>query len=125
MAHGGVMPWLPGTYDPELILYYLGTGNPQPVLTSNSRTGDNLYTCSIVALNPDTGKMAWYYQVSPHDTHDWDAVETPVLIDGVIDGKPRKLLAQASRNGYYFLLDRTNGAHLVTTPFIDTLNWAK
>jgi glucose dehydrogenase len=69
--------------------------------------------------------MAWYYQVSPHDVHDWDAAETPVLIDGTIDGKPRKLLAQASRNGYYFLLDRTNGEHLVTTPFIDTLNWAK
>ncbi|HCC58953.1 MAG TPA: acido-empty-quinoprotein group A, partial [Solibacterales bacterium] len=72
-----------------------------------------------------TGKLAWYYQVSPHDVHDWDAVETPVLIDGVIDGQPRKLLAQASRNGYYFLLDRTNGKHILTHPLIDTLNWAK
>ena len=116
---------MPGTYDPELNLYNVGTGNPNPVMAEKSRKGDNLYTCSIVALNPDTGKMVWYYQVSPHDTHDWDASETPVLIDGVIDGKPRKLLAQASRNGYYFLLDRATGKNLVTTPFIDTLNWAK
>jgi len=78
-----------------------------------------------VAINPDTGKMVWYYQVSPHDVHDWDANETPVLIDGVIDGQPRKLLAQASRNGYFFLLDRTNGKHILTRPFIDTVNWAK
>ena len=124
-AHGTGQTWMPGTYDPELNLYYVGTGNPNPVMAEKSREGDNLYTCTIVALNPDTGKMVWYYQVSPHDTHDWDASETPVLIDGEIDGKPRKLLAQASRNGYYFLLDRTNGKHLVTRPFIDTVNWAE
>ena len=122
-AHGTGQPWMPGTYDPELNLYYFGTGNPNPVMAEKSRKGDNLYTCSIVALNPDTGKMVWYYQVSPHDVHDWDAEETPVLIDGTIDGKPRKLLAQASRNGFYFLLDRTNGQHLVTEPIIDTINW--
>jgi alcohol dehydrogenase (cytochrome c) len=124
-AHGTGQPWMPGTYDPELNLYYFGTGNPNPVMAEKSRKGDNLYTCTIVAINPDTGKMVWYYQVSPHDVHDWDASETPVLIDGVIDGKPRKLLAQASRNGYYFLLDRTNGEHIVTKAFIDTLNWTK
>ena len=124
-AHGTGQTWIPGTYDPELNLYYVGTGNPNPVMADKTRKGDNLYTCSIVALNPDTGKLAWYYQVSPHDVHDWDAVETPVLIDGQIDGKPRKLLAQVSRNGFYFLLDRTNGKHLVTEPFIDTLNWTK
>jgi alcohol dehydrogenase (cytochrome c) len=124
-AHGTGQTWMPGTYDPELNLYYFGTGNPNPVMAEKSRKGDNLYTCSIVAMNPDTGKMAWYYQVSPHDVHDWDAVETPVLIDGEFEGKPRKLLAQASRNGYYFLLDRTNGEHLVTKPFISTLNWSK
>jgi alcohol dehydrogenase (cytochrome c) len=124
-AHGTGQTWMPGTYDPQLNLYYFGTGNPNPVMAEKSRKGDNLYTCSIVALNPDTGKMAWYYQVSPHDVHDWDAVETPVLIDGEFEGKPRKLLAQASRNGYYFLLDRTNGKHLVTEPLIDTLNWNK
>lgn len=124
-AHGTGQTWMPGTYDPELNLYYLGTGNPNPVMAEKSRKGDNLYTCSIVALNPDTGKLVWYYQVSPHDVHDWDAVETPVLIDGVIDGQPRKLLAQASRNGYFFVLDRTNGKHILTKPFINTVNWAK
>jgi len=124
-AHGTGQTWMPGTYDPDLNLYYIGTGNPNPVMAEKSRKGDNLYTCSIVALNPDTGKMVWYYQVSPHDVHDWDAEETPVLIDGMIDGKPRKLLAQASRNGFYFLLDRTNGQHLVTQPIIDTINWTK
>jgi len=125
MASGGGMPWIPGTYDPELNLYYFGTGNPQPVLTGNSREGDNLYTCTIVALNPDSGKMVWHYQVTPHDTHDWDAAQTPVLIDGVIDGQPRKLIAQASRNGHFFLLDRTNGKHILTTRFADAANWTK
>ena len=124
MEHGGGMTWMPGTYDPELNLYYLGTGNPNPVHAAQSRKGDNLWTCSIVALNPDTGKLAWYFQASPHDTHDWDAVETPVLIDGEIDGQPRKLVAQASRNGYYFLLDRATGKNVVSRPFID-LNWSK
>lgn len=125
MRHGGGMTWIPGTYDPELHLYYIGTGNPNPVETGRGREGDNLWTCSIVALNVDTGKLVWYYQVSPHDTHDWDAAETPVLIDGEFNGRPRKLLAQASRNGYFFLLDRTNGEHLVTAPLIETLNWSK
>jgi alcohol dehydrogenase (cytochrome c) len=125
MAHGGGMPWLPGTYDPETNLYYFGTGNAQPVLVGVSRPGDNLWTASIVAVNVDTGKLAWYYQATPHETHDWDAAQTPILIDGVIDGKPRKLIAQANRNGHYFLLDRTNGQHLVTRPFIDSINWVK
>jgi len=124
-AHGGGMPWLPGTYDPELKLYYFGTGNPNPVLSGQSRKGDNLWTCSIVALDVDTGKMAWYYQATPHDTHDWDAAQVPILIDGVLDGKPRKLIAQANRNGYFFLLDRTNGQHLLTAPMVDALNWNK
>lgn len=124
-AHGTGQTWMPGTYDPELHLYYFGTGNPNPVMAEKSRKGDNLYTCSIVALNPETGKMAWYYQVSPHDVHDWDATETPVLFDAEINGKPRKLLAQASRNGYYFLLDRATGEHLLTKPFIPTLNWVE
>jgi len=125
MRHGGGMTWIPGTYDPELHLYYLGTGNPNPVESGRGREGADLFTCSIVALNIDTGKMAWYFQASPHDTHDWDAVQTPVLIDGKFDGKPRKMLAQASRNGYFFLLDRTNGKNLVTAPMIDTMNWSK
>lgn len=125
MRHGGGMTWIPGTYDPDLHLYYLGTGNPNPVLTGRSRKGDNLYTCSIVALNVDTGKLAWYFQPSPHDTHDWDAAQTPVLIDAEIEGKPRKLLAQANRNGYFFLLDRTNGKSVLTAPMIHSMNWSK
>jgi alcohol dehydrogenase (cytochrome c) len=124
MVHGGGMTWVPSTYDPDLNLIYLGTGNPQPVIAGKGRAGDNLYTESIVALHLDTGKMAWHFQPSPHDTHDWDAVQTPVLIDGEIDGKPRKLLAQASRNGYFFVLDRTNGKNIVTSEFVKT-NWAK
>jgi alcohol dehydrogenase (cytochrome c) len=125
MSHGGGMPWIPGTYDPELNLYYFGTGNANPVLTGQNRAGDNLYTCTIVALNPDTGKMAWYYQATPHDTHDWDAAQTPVLIDGVIDGRPRKLLAQANRNGYFFVLDRTSGEHILTSKHTDSANWIR
>ena len=124
MEHGGGMTWMPGTYDPELNLYYLGTGNPNPVMAGQGRAGSNLWTCSIVALNPDTGKLVWYFQTSPHDTHDWDAVQTPVLIDGMIDGKPRKLLAQANRNGYFFVLDRTNGKNLISTPYMK-INWSK
>ncbi|PYT65377.1 MAG: acido-empty-quinoprotein group A, partial [Acidobacteria bacterium] len=115
--------WMTGTYDPALNLLYWGTGNPNPVLVGDERPGDNLYTCSIVALNPDTGKLVWYFQTSPHDVHDWDAVETPVLFDAEFKGKPRKLLAQASRNSFFFVLDRTNGQHLVTAPFIDQ-TWA-
>jgi acido-empty-quinoprotein group A len=123
ILHGGGMTWMTGTYDPALHLLYWGTGNPNPVLAGDARPGDNLYTCSIVALNPDTGKLAWYFQPSPHDTHDWDAVQTPVLFDADFGGKPRKLLAQASRNGYFFVLDRTDGEHLLTAPFIEN-NWA-
>ncbi len=122
ITHGGGMTWMTGTYDPDLHLLYWGTGNPNPVLAGDARPGDNLYTCSIVALNPDTGKLVWAFQPSPHDTHDWDAVETPVLFDADFAGKPRKLLAQASRNGFFFVLDRTNGEHLLTAPFIET-NW--
>ncbi len=124
-AHGTGQPWIPGTYDPELNLYIVGTGNPNPVMAEKSRRGDNLYTCSIVAINPDTGKLVWYFQPSPHDTHDWDAVETPILFDGVINGQPRKLVAQASRNGYFFVLDRATGKRVLGLPFIDTVNWAK
>jgi alcohol dehydrogenase (cytochrome c) len=124
MLHGGGMTWGESTYDPELNLIYFGTGNPQPVIQGKGRLGDNLYTESIVALNPDNGKIAWYFQPSPHDTHDWDAIQTPVLIDGEIDGVKRKLLAQASRNGYFFVLDRTNGKDIVTKKFA-AANWAK
>ncbi len=123
-THGGGGPWLPGTYDPELNLYFVGTGNPNPVYAPQSRKGANLYTCTILAINPDNGKVAWYFQSSPHDTHDWDAVQTPVLVDGVVAGQKRKLLIQASRNGYFFVLDRQTGKNILTAPMIDTLNWS-
>ena len=101
---------MPGAYDPETKLYIFGTGNPTPAYTTGTRgEGDNLFTCSLVAVNVDTGKMAWYFQTSPHDMHDWDSAQTPVLIDGVIDGKPRKLVSTAARNGYFFTLDRVTG----------------
>ena len=124
MTHGGGMTWLAPTYDPELNLLYLPTGNPNPVFAPQSRKGDNLYTCALVALDPDTGKMAWFFQTSPHDTHDWDSAQVPVLIDGQIDGRPRKLVAQAARNGYYFLIDRTNGRSISTVPYVDFMNWS-
>jgi len=124
MMHGGGMTWVPSTYDPELNLLYFGTGNPQPVIAGNGREGANLYTECIIALNPDTGKLAWYFQPSPHDTHDWDAVQTPVLFDGEINGQRRKLLAQASRNGWFFVLDRTNGKNIVSSEYVKT-NWTK
>jgi alcohol dehydrogenase (cytochrome c) len=116
--------WNTGTYDPDLNLMYVGTGNPTPVLNGKVRPGDNPWTCSIVALNPDTGKLAWGFQVSPHDTHDWDAAEVPVLVDGSFNGQPRKMLLQASRNGYFFVLDRTNGKGLLAKPFA-AVNWSK
>lgn len=123
ITHGGGMTWITGTYDPDLNLLYWGTGNPNPVLAGAGRKGDNLWTCSIVAINPDTGKLVWFFQPSPHDLHDWDAVQTPVLFDADYQGTRRKLIAQASRNGYFFLLDRATGKHLLTAPFIQT-NWA-
>lgn len=122
--HGGGMTWMPGTYDPELNLLYWGTGNPNPVYAGQGRKGSNLWTCSIVALNPDTGKVVWYFQASPHDTHDWDDVETPVLFDGDFRGEQRKMLAQAARNGYFFVLDRRNGKNLISSPYTGS-NWSK
>ncbi|MBT9332389.1 acido-empty-quinoprotein group A [Paracidobacterium acidisoli] len=127
MMKGGGFPWLNGTYDSELNLYYLGTGNGVPMDRPPHPTpdGDSLYTASIVALNPDTGKLVWAYQVTPHDTHDYDAAQMPILFDAEFNGKPRKLVAQISRNGYFFLLDRVTGEHLLTTKFMPQTNWAK
>jgi alcohol dehydrogenase (cytochrome c) len=124
MKHGGGMTWQVPTYDPDLNLLYVTTGNPQPVIAHANRAGDNLFTASVVALNPDTGKMAWYFQASPHDTHDWDATQVPVLIDGEFNGQARKMLGLAARNGYFFLLDRATGRNLVTSQYVPT-NWAK
>jgi alcohol dehydrogenase (cytochrome c) len=119
----GGMTWITGTYDPDLHLLYWGTGNPTPVLSASTRPGDDLYTCSIVALDPDTGRLAWAFQPSPHDTHDWDAAEVPVLVDADFHGRPRKLLLQASRNGYFFVLDRATGESLLSAPF-GPVNWS-
>ena len=119
----GGTTWMTGTYDPTLNLLYWGTGNPTPVLNGTARPGDNPWTCSIVALNPDTGKLAWGFSASPHDTHDWDAVETPVLVDANFRGQPRKMLMQSSRNGYFFVLDRTDGKSLLTAPY-GPVNWS-
>jgi alcohol dehydrogenase (cytochrome c) len=123
--HGGGQPWIPGVYDPETHLYIFGTGNPTPGYTGVGRKGDNLFTCALVAVNVETGRMAWYFQTSPHDTHDWDSAQTPILIDGTIDGKPRKLVSTAARNGYFFTVDRTNGEHIVTSRYGATTNWSK
>jgi alcohol dehydrogenase (cytochrome c) len=119
----GGMTWMTGTYDPDLNLVYWGTGNPTPVLNGTTRPGNDLYTCTIMALNPETGKLVWAFQPSPHDTHDWDAVEIPVLVDGDFHGHPRKMLMQASRNGYFFVLDRTDGKSLLSIPF-GPVNWS-
>ncbi len=122
--HGGAQVWIPGAYDPETHLYMFGTGNPTPAYTTGRGDGDNLYTCSLVAVNVDTGKMAWYYQTSPHDTHDWDSTQTPVLADMPFNGRIRKIVMTAERNGYFFVLDRVTGEHLVTGKFGLYNNWA-
>jgi alcohol dehydrogenase (cytochrome c) len=123
--HGGGQVWVPGVYDPDSKLYIFGTGNPTPGYTGVGRKGDNLFTCSLVAVNVDTGKMAWYYQTSPHDTHDWDSAQTPILIDGTINGKPRKLVSTAARNGYFFTVDRLTGEHVASSKYGATTNWSK
>jgi alcohol dehydrogenase (cytochrome c) len=121
--HGGGSTWITGTFDPELNLAYWGTGNPGPSMDGDVRKGSNLYTCSIVALDPDTGKLKWSFQFTPHDTHDWDAVADPVLIDLTIGGHKVKAVVQANRNGYFYALDRTNGKFLFAKPYT-TINWS-
>lgn len=116
--------WLTGTYDPSLDLLYWTTGNPCPDYNGDERKGDNLYTSSILALKPKTGKLAWYYQVTPHDLHDFDAQQVPMLVDTTYRGTPRKLLVQASRNGFFYVLDRTDGKLLSATPYLEKLTWA-
>jgi alcohol dehydrogenase (cytochrome c) len=123
--HGGGQTWIPGAYDPETKLYMFGTGNPTPAFTTGTRgEGDNLFTCALVAVNVDTGKMAWYFQTSPHDMHDYDSAQTPVLVDGMFNGKMRKLVLTAARNGYFFVLDRVTGEHLITSKYGMHTNWS-
>jgi len=123
--HGGGTTWMPGTYDPELNTLYWGTSNPAPDFDGAPRPGDDLYTDCVLAIDPDTGKLKWHFQFTPHDLYDYDATETPVLLDSAYQGQPRKLLVEANRNGYLYILDRTDGKFLSATPFVDNLNWAK
>jgi len=114
---GGGPTWMTGTYDAETDTLFWTTGNPGADYDGTTRLGDNLYTCSVLALNPATGKLKWYFQFTPHDVHDWDATETPVLIDAQFRGRPRKLLIQANRNSFFYVLDRENGEFLLGKPF--------
>ena len=113
---GGGSTWVTGAFDPTLNLLYWGTGNPSPDSFGDARPGDNLYTDSVVALDVDTGTLRWHYQFTPHDVHDWDAVQVPILADLTINGAPRKVLMTANRNGFFYTLDRTNGALLRARP---------
>ena len=123
--HGGGTTWLPGTYDPELNTIYWGTGKPAPDYDGSVRPGDDLYTSCLLALDPDTGTLKWYFQFSPHDLYDYDAVQTPVIVDAKFKGQPRKLIVTANRNGFLYILDRTDGKFLFAKPFMSSQNWAK
>jgi alcohol dehydrogenase (cytochrome c) len=124
LEHGCGATWLTGTYDPAARLLYWPTGNPCPDYNGDERKGDNLYTASVLALDPAAGKLKWYYQFTPHDLHDWDATETPVLVDAAFHGELRKLLLQGNRNGFFYVLDRLTGKVLVAEPFVKKLTWA-
>jgi len=125
LEHGCGSTWLTGTYDPEARLLYWPTGNPCPDYNGDERKGDNLYTSSVLALEPETGKLRWFYQFTPHDLHDWDATETPVLVDAPFRGEQRKLLLHGNRNGFFYVLDRITGELLTAKPFVQKLTWAR
>ena len=115
---------MPGTYDPKLDTVYWTTSNAAPDFVGDSRPGDDLYTACVLALNPDTGALKWYFQFTPHDLYDYDANETPVLVDVEENGTTRHLLVQANRNGFLYVLDRSNGKFVRASPFVQKLNWA-
>jgi alcohol dehydrogenase (cytochrome c) len=121
---GGGSTWITGTYDPDLNLIYWGIGNPGPDMDGDVRRGDNLYSCSVVALDAATGKLKWYYQFTPHDVHDWDAISDPVLVDLKMQGRTVKALIQANRNGFFYTLDRATGKVLVAKSYTK-VTWAK
>jgi alcohol dehydrogenase (cytochrome c) len=123
-SNGGATTWNTGSYDPETNTIIWGTGNPAPDWNGEGRMGDNLFTCSLIALDAETGKMKWYFQFSPHETHDWDSSEPPILFDGKIAGKERKLVGLANRNAFYYVLDRTTGEFITGVPFAKQ-TWAK
>jgi alcohol dehydrogenase (cytochrome c) len=122
--YGGATTWNTGAYDPELNTLYWGTGNPAPDWNGDARKGDNLYSCSLLAIDADTGKLKWYFQFSPHETHDWDASEPPILFDATIGGKKRKIVAQADRNAFYYVLDRVTGEFIAGKAYAKE-TWAK
>jgi alcohol dehydrogenase (cytochrome c) len=124
LEHGCATTWLTGTYDPDARLIYWPTGNPCPDYNGDERKGDNLYSNSVIALDASTGALKWHYQFTPHDLHDWDANQTPVLADVVFRGRPRKLLLQGNRNGFFYVLDRLTGELLLAEPFVKNLTWA-
>ena len=121
---GGAPTWITGSYDPELNLVYWGTGNPGPDYNGEVRVGDNLYSDCVIALDADTGEMKWYFQFTPHDIHDWDAAQIPVLADAMFEGRERKLMLWPNRNGFYYTLDRETGEFLVGKPFAKQ-TWAE
>jgi alcohol dehydrogenase (cytochrome c) len=125
LVHGCTAAWLTGTYDAGTNQLFWTTGNPCPDYNGDERGGDNLYSDSVVSLDPATGKLRWYFQYTPHDVHDWDSAQTAMLVDAPFEGRPRKLLLHANRNGFFYVLDRTNGQFLRATPFVQKLNWAK
>ena len=131
LEHGCATTWLPGSYDPEARLLYWPTGNPCPDYNGEERKGDNLYSSSIVALDPATGRLRWHFQFTPHDLHDWDANQPPLLVDAPFRGSStdargrlRKLLVVANRNGFFYVLDRLTGQMLMAEPFVKNLTWA-
>src|SRR5262249_22703604 len=121
---GGGPTWLTGTYDPSLNLLYWGVGNPSPLYFGDARPGDNLYTDSLIAVDPDSGRLRWHFQFTPHDVHDWDSNHIPVLADIPIAGTTRKVVMVANRNGFFYTLDRATGELLVAKAFVET-TWAK
>ena len=123
-VHGGGATWLTGSYDPALRLLYWGTGNPGPDWNGDSRKGDNLYTSSLVAIDVDTGKPRWHFQFTPHDVHDWDANQIPLLVDAEVGGRPCALVVSANRNGFFYALDRKTGEFVYGTPYAKQ-TWAK
>jgi len=124
ISTGGGATWTTGSYDVETGTLFWATGNPFPDTDGDERMGANLYTDCVLALDPKTGKLLWHYQFTPHDLHDWDAAEPLVLVDAKYQGRDRKLLLQANRNGFFYVLDRTNGQLLLGKPFVKKLNWA-
>jgi len=124
VEYGGAGTWLSGTFDPEMNTLFWTTGNPWPDFYGGDRKGDNLYSCSLIALDLDTGKLKWYFQFTPHDTHDWDAQSWPVVLDINFKGQPRKVVLHANRNGFFYVLDRTTGEFLRATRLVEKLDWA-